>query len=456
MFRRVAIIGGGAAAAALLGELLGRTGAPPLRLDWYTGDAQPAPRGIAYGTSSPHHLLNVRAAQMGLLIASPDGFLSYAQHLDPRVGGHDFLPRKHYGDFLEHELGQRLAEARAAGWDIRQIPFAVDAMVPAADGIDIIQGEQDSHVDATVLAIGSLPPRPLAGVGAAALASGRYVTDPWAYLAHDTSEPEVRHIALIGAGLSAVDAVLALSARWPQARFTTISRHGLFPEIHRRVPSPPDLDSGTLVEAMQDAPYVQAWMRLLREAIAASSDWRSVIDSLRPHTPALWAQLSLEQRARFLRHARWAWERARHRMAPQVGESLAALEKNGRLRRRRGRMVSVDVAGAGLDLHLLHAGEPRRETLSVGQVIQTVGLDMDVQRTTHPLIRQLLTNRHIVADPLGQGVLAETDGRLRHADGSWPHLFAIGGLLRGTLWESVAMPEIRQQARALATRILAG
>jgi len=37
MFRRVAIIGGGAAAATLLSELLERKPTQPLHLDWYTG-----------------------------------------------------------------------------------------------------------------------------------------------------------------------------------------------------------------------------------------------------------------------------------------------------------------------------------------------------------------------------------------------------------------------------------
>ena len=83
-----------------------------------------------------------------------------------------------------------------------------------------------------------------------------------------------------------------------------------------------------------------------------------------------------------------------------------------------------------------------------------LGLNTDVRRTHHPLIQQLLTNAHITADPLGLGVQADTAGRLRHDGTSWPHLFAIGSLLRGTLWESTAMPEIRQQARNLADQLL--
>jgi len=43
---------------------------------------------------------------------------------------------------------------------------------------------------------------------------------------------------------------------------------------------------------------------------------------------------------------------------------------------------------------------------------------------------------------------------LRHGNGAWPNFFAIGSMLRGTLWETTAIPEIRQQARSLAERIL--
>jgi uncharacterized NAD(P)/FAD-binding protein YdhS len=168
--------------------------------------------------------------------------------------------------------------------------------------------------------------------------------------------------------------------------------------------------------------------------------------------PGLWADLPPEQRARFMRHARWAWERVRHRMPPQVGAAITVLEHAGRLQRQRGRMQSVDAVGDALQLSLSHAGETR--TLSADLVVQTVGLDTDVRRTSHRLISQLLTNAHIAADPLGLGVKADTDGRLQHDGQHWPHLFAIGSLLRGTLWESTAMPEIRQQARHLADRLL--
>lgn len=453
MYRRVAIIGGGAAAAALLSELLERQLPQPLHLDWYTGGGTPA-RGVAYGTRSDKHLLNVRAASMSMFAAKPHGFLDFAQRGDSSIAGTDFLPRRLYGDYLEAEVGRALERARQAGHDVRVLPFAVDAIVPENDGVTVIHGEENSRVDAAVLAIGSLPPQPLGGVSDAALESGLYVTEPWGFLASARPDARARKVVLVGLGLTAVDVLLELSALWPNATFEAISRHGLLPEPHLDAASAPSGDSGELIEAMRDAPDIRTWIRLLREAIAQSSDWRTVVDSLRPHTPSLWALLPPAERSRFLRHARWAWERVRHRMPPQVMAAMQKLEDDGRLHRRCGRLQSVDLAGEKLRLDVRTSHGDAIDTMEADLVIQTVGLNTDLRRTQHPLARQLATNGHITPDPLGLGCLATPEGRLKRDGHAWPHFYAIGTLLRGTLWESTAMPEIRQQARNLADRLL--
>ncbi|TBR40503.1 MULTISPECIES: FAD/NAD(P)-binding protein [Dyella] len=452
MYRRVAIIGGGAASAALLSEILERQHASPVHLDWYTGGGSLG-RGIAYGTRSDRHLLNVRAASMSMFVARPRGFLDYAQRGDHSIAGTDFLPRRMYGDYLEAEVRRSLDRAAELGHDVRVIPFAVDAIVPENDGVTVIQGEESTRVDAAVLALGALPPQPLGGVTEAALTSGRYIVDPWRFLASAQPSAEPFDVVLVGMGLTSVDVVLELAELWPKARFTALSRHGLLPEPHLAVSSAPTDDGSDLIESMLAAPDIRTWMRLLREAIRQTPDWRVVIDSLRPHTPSLWRALPREERARFLRHARWAWERARHRMAPQVAEALARLEREGRLVRRRGRMQAVDVKGDALQLELRPKGSAFNEQVTADYVIQTIGLNTDVRRAGHPLVNQLFTNGHITPDALGLGAEGTLEGRLRHGGATWPHFYAIGSMLRGTHWESTAMPEIRQQARNLADQL---
>ncbi len=452
MFRRVAIIGGGAAAATLLSELLERKPSQSLHMDWYTGNGERA-RGVAYSNVSDRHLLNVRAASMSMFAGKPSGFLDFVQRDDPGIAGTDFLPRRRYGDYLEAEVARALEQGKANGHDVNVIPSVVEAVVPEHDGVTVIHGDEQRRFDAAVLALGALPQQPLGGVSADALASGRYIVDPWSLLAN-RSAPAPKKIILIGLGLTAVDVILELTARWPQAAFTAISRHGLLPEAHLNAAAAPAGDSGELIESMRESPDIRQWLHLLREAIAHERDWRTIVDSLRPHTSGLWRELDLAQRARFLRHARWAWERARHRMPPQIGASIATLESENRLHRRLGRMQSVELIGDALQMRVTgHHGST--ETLQADMVIQTTGMNTDIHRTSHPLVSQLLTNGHIVSDPLGLGMQATPDGRLAHGKDHWPNLFAIGSMLRGTLWESTAMPEIRQQARSLAACLLA-
>jgi uncharacterized NAD(P)/FAD-binding protein YdhS len=454
MFRRVAIIGGGAAGATLLSELLERPVTQPLHLDWFTGGGRPG-RGVAYGTRSERHLLNVRAASMGMFASRPGGFLEHMQKRDPSIAGTDFLPRCWYGDYLEAETAHTLERAKAHGHDVRIVPYEVEAMVPENDGVTLFQGESTTRVEAAVLALGALAPRPLPNVDEAALASGRYVTMPWPLLADAKPDTQPHNVLIIGLGLTAVDVLLELAAKWPNAHFTAISRHGMLPEVHRLSASLPYEDCDELVEVMRDAPDTRTWMRLLREAIAHSNDWRSVIDCLRPHTSSLWQLLPHADRARFLRHARWTWERARHRMAPQVAQSIEALEKDSRLRRLRGHMHGVAFTERGVQMTFLPKGATSEETLDADLIIQSTGLETDVRRTQHTLLQQLMTNGHIRSDPFGLGINATPDGRLLHDSTAWPRLFAIGSMLRGTLWESTAMPEIRQQARQLADQLLA-
>src|SRR5581483_10501842 len=72
----IAIIGGGAAGAAVFGALLARDADDTLH--WVAGDAAPAGFGVAYSTQAEHHLLNVRASGMGLYLDADEDFASFS------------------------------------------------------------------------------------------------------------------------------------------------------------------------------------------------------------------------------------------------------------------------------------------------------------------------------------------------------------------------------------------
>ena len=74
-------------------------------------------RGIAYGTTDPGHLLNVRAGCLSALPDEPDHFTTWARrHTD--ADGTSFLPRAWYGEYLRSLL-EPVEHIRAHAEDLK-------------------------------------------------------------------------------------------------------------------------------------------------------------------------------------------------------------------------------------------------------------------------------------------------------------------------------------------------
>ncbi|MBA8888585.1 putative NAD(P)/FAD-binding protein YdhS [Dokdonella fugitiva] len=454
--RRIAVIGGGAAGSALVARLLrdaASHGAPAFALHWFGGRRAPG-RGVAYDTADPLHLLNVRAANMSLFADAPDDFLGYAQARGIAASDGQFLPRSIYGDYLDATLSSLRA---TSGREVDLVLHATEAVAlrPRADRrFEVVARDHDAVVaDEIVLAIGALPPAALPGVTPAALASGAYATDPWGPL---TPLRTPGHVLVIGTGLSAVDALLGAAARWPRALLTAVSRRGRLPALHADHVLAPYAGREALLRDLGGDADPRRWLRRFRAATHDPTvDWRAVLDAVRAQTPRLWATLDETRRRRFLRHLRPLWEVARHRVPPQTAARIEALRAGGRLRVLAARVASIDGRGP-LRVRLHPRGEARPHALAVDHAIQATGLEADARSTPHVLVRQLVDERLVRADALGLGLAAAADGRLLRAEGTpWPNLHALGTLLRGSLWECGAMPEIRTLAGEVAAGLLA-
>ena len=82
--RTIAIVGAGFSGTATAIQLLTRHGELPLRLVLINRHPNLA-RGVAYGTQSPSHLLNVPAGRMGLFPDREGDFLEFIQRFDNSV-----------------------------------------------------------------------------------------------------------------------------------------------------------------------------------------------------------------------------------------------------------------------------------------------------------------------------------------------------------------------------------
>jgi len=405
-------------------------------------DPSPATgRGAAYSTPDPRHLLNVPASGMSAFPRDPEHFYRWVRtHHDAEAQPQDFVPRWVYGDYLESLLesaadfpgNARLVRRhdRVTGVDRRG-----DSLV-----IRLASGEV-LPARALVLATGSRPTASWAPPGLAdQLDSGRLVADPWS-----GAELPAGDLLLVGTGLTMVD--VAIAADRPGRVLHSVSRHDLLPMTHRLpttppVPPPPGI---TRITSLVD---LRASVREhLTRTIAEHGDWRAAVDGLRPVTAQLWRGLSERARHDFLDHDARAWEVRRHRMPPQTARRLGALAESGRWTRHAGTVVSARPDEDGVRVRLSDGTD-----LHVAALVNCTG--PSGAATLDPLLATLLRTGLVRPGPCGLGIDTADDGRVLGVLPRTLPVFAIGALRRGNLWETTAMPEIREQAYDVARGVV--
>jgi len=452
----VAIIGGGCAGTLVASQLLRQAWGPARILVIERGAA--IGRGVAYGTDFNEHRLNVPAARMSALPEDPKHFLNWARERVKHLGfpdtvdGNDFLPRWMYGRYLEFVLEE--SKGLAPPDVVLEIVHgeAVDlAETPAGKTITLADG-RILVVSAVVLALGLLPGeypirRPLP-----VYHSPRYLHSPLLPTALSGVEKQ-DDILIVGAGLTAVDIILQCRLLGHRGVIHALSRRGIKPVAHSASPAEP---YPAFLRADALPVTVHAAMTLIRAELASAAargiDWRPVLDSIRPVSAALWEGFSWAERARFLRHVRPFWEAHRHRIAPATAAIIASVQQEGRLKFHAGRLISLRESAGRVAAVLKVRGEERFEALSVAKVINCTGPRSDYSKYQHPLLVNLLAAGLIGHDPLALGIDALPTGQVLRYGTRTPvaGLFTLGATLKGVLWESTAVPEIRVQARQLA------
>ena len=199
-------------------------------------------------------------------------------------------------------------------------------------------------------------------------------------------------------------------------------------------------------------------LRAMREEVPAAAaegaGWRSVVDSIRPKTRSIWASWPDGERRRFLRHARPYWEVHRHRMAPENARTIDALLEAGRLQVLAGRVAGVSETGSAIEVRVAPRGKASPKILTAARVVNCTGPGMDYSLSSDGLVRDLLARGLARPGPMGLGFDADHDGALIGSDGRpSTALFTLGPPLKGRDWETTAVPEVREQALALAKRL---
>ena len=449
---RITIIGGGASGTLLAINLLKHQSDARMEINLVEKRAVVG-RGVAFSTEEDVHLLNVPASKMGAFPDDVEHFHRWLQENEFSYGPSDFVPRRVFGRYLREQLN---AARDSAAENVQLNLFddeAIDVTFDEGKALVHLSSGDAIYSEKVVLAFGNfLPPHPSVS-DRSFTTSEKYFQDPWSPDVFDRIKTN-DSVLIVGTGLSMADVTMQLNKLRHSGPINAISTRGLLPAVHKLGFTYP-----SFYEEIRGSTRITDILKTVRKHIdkaeANDSDWRAVIDSLRPFTQQIWLDLPLAEKKYFMQHLSRYWNVARHRMPPDAALIIDELRGMGQLQILKGRLQKIAVKKeGGFDVQYTLIGAEHHTHADV--IVNCIGSESKFDQLDSRLVRNLMSKGNIRCDDLRFGLDSTTDGHLVAADGKpGSVLFTLGTALKGVLWESTAIPEIRTQAAQLAGKLAA-
>ncbi|MGC5704153.1 FAD/NAD(P)-binding protein [Pseudomonas sp. NFXW11] len=411
-------------------------------------------RGLAYRSNDDNLLLNVPAGNMSAFADKPSHFVDFCQHIDSSINTGSFVSRRLYGRYLEQCLQDAVAQYPGRLQVLVGEAYEIDALAVAGGFRVRLISDQCLTARQVILALGHQLPRFPLPLGPAERAQ---VIEAWDFDSMNRL-PANAPVLILGTGHTAVDALFHLTQQTQPRKVWMVSRHGLLPHPHRPNPNPPP--GSQFPDYVSEGPLqMRSLMRQLRQEVrrqtSLGSDWRDVLNQLRPHTPRLWQELALGERQRFLRHVVAFWDIHRHRLAPLAADRLQSLLMTGQVHVMAARLLAIRNSNTdGLEIELKPRAQQSSETLKAAAIINCTGPSMTIDSGSHPLLQQLAKNKLLTPAPCGQGLLINDKYQPCDTPGhAIQGLWYVGPMLKARDWEAIAAPELRVHTQQLAQEL---
>jgi len=421
----------------------------------------PLAKGVAYSPHSSCLLLNVPNNRMSAFADIPDDFVNWLKensshlHADKNELVTGFSTREQYGQYLTHLWEEAL---KHKGEHAHITTYDDDAYDMVEDGnrFDIYLKQHPVFTaDFVVLATGNVQPRLPSGIPTSFGNSEYYFGNPWKKDCIENLDP-AKDVLIIGNGLTMADTVLGLTENGFAKSIYTVSPHGfnLNPWKETMPPYPganiPEMLNGKVVLSQ----LVKSLNKHRKIATHQQQSFYNVIDSLRPHASQIWQSISWEEKQQFLKYLRHLWGSIRHRLPAKMHAFIGDMYTQNRLFTYKGRVVELIEFDGVVNVTLNCEGVLKH--LAVQRIINCTGPEGSLKLSANDLLKNLDKKGIICQDALNMGINAHAeDGRAITHGGQCRHnLFVIGTNLKGILWESTAVPELRVQAQKLAWHLL--
>jgi len=452
--RTISIIGGGAAGALVLINMLKYFPEAGVTVKWIEKSGEFG-TGVAYSTDKDYHLLNVPANSMGLFHDYANDFFEWQLKKGYSYSEHDYVPRKIYGEYLKEHLFYFLR--RNENISIELIQGEVEDVTKAGEGYILsLKNKRNITTNTVIFATGNFAPSDLPLPDMSYTQSRNYFKDPWDNEINRLIK-RTDDVLIIGTGLTMVDKILDFYHQLHKGKIYAISRKGYLPFTH--YPCSRHQRYLDYTEELLHSADIHTMYNHLRKhidtGIKSGIDWRVVVDTLRPSLPAIWNSLSLQDKEIFLRRFSSLWTVVRHRIPVICTDILHLLKEKKQLQVSGGRIVEIVAMDDGIEVQYLDRKTAELKQITVQKIINCSGPQLNIARSGSTLYKNLLKKHLLFEDELHMGFRALPDGRLLDGKGQViPGFYTIGNGLRGVLFESSAIPEIRGQAYRLVKHIM--
>jgi uncharacterized NAD(P)/FAD-binding protein YdhS len=180
-----------------------------------------------------------------------------------------------------------------------------------------------------------------------------------------------------------------------------------------------------------------------------------IIDALRPMSQKIWRNLSIDERKIFMARFRHLFGVARHRIPLHIYDKIQKWRIEGNLHIKSGRMIDIVEENNLIRVDFFDKKWNKKETIEVSRVINCTGPETDFSKLEDHFLSQCLQSGILAQDELKLGIKTNVD-TYQVIDGNQKehyNLFTLGSNLKGELWETTAVNELRQQAYELAKHI---
>ena len=415
-------------------------------------------KGIAYNPYSDKHLLNVIAGKMSAFPDKPDHFLEWVMkrpdyiEKDKSLIANAFLPRALYGLYLVDIWENYLQIAKAKAIKITVINSLVVDLETTDNNILIhLENDTDLQIDYCIIATGNQTPGNPKIKNMDFYNSKNYFKNPWKIDSVIDTKDDLP-VLIVGNGLTMVDTVLGLLEQGFKNEIFSISPNGfnILPHRHN------GLKYSKLADDLKEDLSLYELTKIVNKHIKTVREYgvsaEPIIDSLRPYTQKIWMSLTEKEKDLFMSRLRHLWGVARHRIPLHSHDKIQQLRIDGKLHINSGRIINYTEKPNYIEVEYFDKKENQVKTIITSRVINCIGPETDLMKLDKSFLKNCLLKGILTQDKLKLGIRANTETFQIINSENKPHenLFTIGSNLKGELWESTAINELRVQAEKLA------